>query len=57
MDDDVSQQVLDKASSNEIRQRAVQKGMRTLLADGRLKVLDGTTTIEELVRVCQRDAI
>ncbi len=57
VDDEVSQQVLDKASSNEIKLRAAQKGMRTLLADGRSKVPDGTTTIEELVRVCQRDEI
>jgi len=57
VDDEVSHQVLDKASSNEIKQRAVQKGMGTLLADGRMKVADGITTIEELVRVCQRDEI
>jgi type II secretory ATPase GspE/PulE/Tfp pilus assembly ATPase PilB-like protein len=31
--------------------------MRTLLTDGRTKVLDGMTTIEELMRVCQRDEI
>ncbi len=55
VDDEVSHQVLEKASSSEIRQRAVEKGMRTLLADGREKVLSGHTTIEELVRVCQRD--
>ncbi len=55
IDDEVSQQILTKASASEIRQRAVEKGMRTLLADGRAKVIDGDTTIEELVRVCQRD--
>ncbi len=57
VDDDVSRQVLDKVSANEVKQQAVRKGMRTLLADGRTKVLDGMTTIEELVRVCQRDEI
>jgi len=57
VDDDIAQQILDKDSSNEIKQTAVRKGMRTLLSDGRLKVLDGVTTIEELVRVCQRDEI
>ena len=57
VDEEVGNQVLGKASSNEIKQRAVQKGMRTLLADGRLKAAEGTTTIEELVRVCQRDEI
>jgi type II secretion system protein E len=56
-DDEVTRQILDKASANEIKQRAVAKGMRTLLADGRTKVLDGMTTIEELMRVCQRDEI
>ncbi len=57
VDDEVTRQVLDKASASEIKQRAVTKGMRTLLADGRTKVLDGMTTIEELMRVCQRDEI
>jgi len=57
VDEEVGDQVLHKASSNEIKQRAVQKGMRTLLADGRLKAAEGTTTIEELVRVCQRDEL
>ena len=55
IDEQVRHQVLDKASSGEIKQRAVEKGMRTLLADGRQKALGGRTTIEELVRVCQRD--
>jgi type II secretory ATPase GspE/PulE/Tfp pilus assembly ATPase PilB-like protein len=57
VDDEVMHQILDKVSASEIRQRAVAKGMRTLLSDGRTKVLDGLTTIEELVRVCQRDEI
>jgi len=57
VDEEVGDQVLGKASSNEIKQRAVQKGMRTLLAHGRLKAAEGTTTIEELVRVCQRDEL
>lgn len=56
-DEEVRRQAIDKVSAGEIRQRAVEKGMRTLLADGRLKVIEGLTTIEELVRVCQRDEI
>jgi type II secretion system protein E len=57
VDDEVRRQVLDKVSSTEIKQRAVEKGMRTLLYDGREKVMGGLTTIEEIVRVCQRDDI
>ena len=57
IDDEARRRILDKTSSTEIKQRAMEKGMRTLLADGRQKVLEGRTTIEELVRVCQRDEI
>ncbi len=57
IDDEVVHQILDKESASVIKQRAVAKGMRTLLADGRTKVLEGITTIEELVRVCQRDEV
>jgi len=57
VDEEVRRQVLDKVSSSDIRRRAVEKGMRTLLADGREKVLEGRTTIEEVMRVCQRDEV
>ncbi|MBN1461864.1 MAG: Flp pilus assembly complex ATPase component TadA, partial [Armatimonadetes bacterium] len=57
VDDEVTHQILDKSSANAMKQRAVTKGMRTLLADGRAKVLAGITTIEEVMRVCQRDQI
>ena len=57
VDEEVRRQVIEKAPSSEVKQRAVEKGMRTLLADGRQKVLEGRTTIEELVRVCQRDEV
>ncbi len=53
----VRQQVLDKISSTTMKQLAAQEGMRTLLADGREKVKEGLTTVEEVLRVCQRDAV
>jgi type II secretory ATPase GspE/PulE/Tfp pilus assembly ATPase PilB-like protein len=31
--------------------------MQTLLADGREKIKAGLTTIEEVLRVCQRDEL
>jgi type II secretion system protein E len=55
--DDVVQQMITRHSpSTEIRQYGVSKGMTTLLTDARRKVLDGTTTVSELLRVCQREA-
>jgi type II secretion system protein E len=57
VDEDVRRQIIGKAASSEIKQRAVEKGMRTLLADGRMKVLEGITTAEEVIRICQRDDV
>jgi len=57
VDDEVRRQIIDKVASSDIKQRSVEKGMRTLLADGRMKVAEGLTTVEELIRVCQRDDI
>jgi len=57
VDDEVRRQIVDKVSSNVVRQRAVAKGMRTLLMDGRTKVVQGLTSVEELVRVSQRDEV
>lgn len=43
--------ILQRASSAEIRQCAVEEGMKTMPDDGLRKVLDGITTIEECLRV------
>jgi general secretion pathway protein E len=57
VDDEVQRQVLDKASSTQIKQRAVEKGMKTLLQDGRDRVASGVTAIDEIMRACQRDEL
>lgn len=43
------------APSSELRKAALSSGMRPLHEDGRLKVLSGTTTPEEIARVSQAD--
>ncbi|EKD27890.1 MAG: hypothetical protein ACD_79C00507G0004 [uncultured bacterium] len=48
---DIQDMIYNKNSSAEIRELAIRNGMRTLREDGILKVLNGTTTIEELLRV------
>src|SRR6476659_3636632 len=47
----------DRAPTNKIRKAALASGMKSLLADGRLKVLNGTTTAEEIVKVAQVEGI
>lgn len=44
---------LSRASSNEIEKQAVEEGMITMKQDGYLKVLEGITTLEEVLRVAQ----
>ncbi len=45
--------ILARSSSNTIKQKAVEEGMLTLRDDGWSKVLEGMTTIEEVVRVSE----
>ena len=42
---------------NQIRAAAAASGMRNLLGDGRLKILDGLTTPEEVARITQVEGI
>ena len=45
--------ILQRSSSNAIKQKAVEEGMQTLRDDGWIKVLEGITTIDEVVRVSE----
>lgn len=50
LDEDTKKMVAAKTSSDEIRRKAISKGMNSLLSDGISKVKDGITTIEEILR-------
>lgn len=50
-DDVIRDAILKKASSNEIKNLAISRGMTTMLEDGFNKVLAGETTFEEILRV------
>jgi type II secretory ATPase GspE/PulE/Tfp pilus assembly ATPase PilB-like protein len=47
----------ERAPTNKIRKAALASGMKSLLMDGRLKVLNGTTTAEEIVKVAQVEGV
>jgi general secretion pathway protein E len=57
IDDEISQLILDRVSSNIIKKRACEKGMLTLRADGAQKVKQGVTTIEEVLRITQEEVV
>lgn len=56
IDDDIRQLVMKNADASTIKAAAVEKGMRTLRQDGAGKVLAGITSVDEVVRVTQREA-
>jgi general secretion pathway protein E len=53
MSDPLRRLVMKHADMGVIEQAAREEGMRTMYEDGLVKALSGTTTIEEVLRVCQ----
>ncbi len=51
VDEEIENLIFKNPSAAEIRKKALEKGMVTLLQDGIIKLLDGKTTVEEIERV------
>ena len=51
LDVDLDELISRRATAREIQRAALAKGFRTLAGDGTRRVLDGTTTLDELMRV------
>jgi len=54
LNDTIRGMVVRQRPSNELKQQAIQGGMVTLRRDGWSRVLDGMTTIEEVMRVARK---
>ena len=57
VDDAVRKLVTQNIDAKTIKQTAVQRGMNTLRADGAHKVLDGVTSIEEVLRATEEEGV
>jgi type IV pilus assembly protein PilB len=55
MREEVKELVLARASTSEIKKEAIRLGMKTLRSSGILKVKEGVTTIEEILRTTMDD--
>jgi type IV pilus assembly protein PilB len=53
LNDEIKNMVTAKAAANEIKKKALSAGMRVLFDDGIEKIKQGTTTIEEVLRVTE----
>ena len=56
MNSQIREMAFKREPTNRIRNAAIAGGMRNLLEDGKLKVFEGVTTLEEIARVAQADA-
>lgn len=54
MTDAVAHLTLERSPANKIEAKAIEEGMLTLLQDGYLRVAEGVTTIEEVMRVAKQ---
>jgi type IV pilus assembly protein PilB len=57
MNNEIRELAFNQAPIGEIRQAAVRAGMRTLLGDGKIKILRGVTTPEEIAQYAQADTL
>ena len=57
MNNELRELAFNRASLSKIRQVAIDSGMRNLLGDGRLKILDGLTSLEEIARITQVEGL
>lgn len=55
VNEDIKKLTMERASSGKIKEAAIENGMRTLRQDGISKVLQGLTTVEEVLRVTTID--
>ena len=53
--EEIKRLVVSKADAGAIKRAAVAGGMQTLLHDGALKCIKGTTTVEEVMRIANAD--
>jgi type IV pilus assembly protein PilB len=51
MTDELRRMVLDRVSTGDLKKLALDQGLRTLYHDGLIKVAEGITTLEEVLRV------
>ena len=55
IDNEIRPMITDKIDSQSIRKYAISRGMKTLRQDGIEKVISGISTLQEVLRVTQKD--
>lgn len=53
IDEDIRQLIMKRSNADEIKSKAIEKGMSSIIDDGMAKVMEGITTLEEVLRVAK----
>jgi Type II secretory pathway, ATPase PulE/Tfp pilus assembly pathway, ATPase PilB len=53
--DDIKEMILNRATTREIKKKAIENGMITLRRSGLIKIKNGITSVEEVLRETVRD--
>ncbi len=56
VNDDIREMILNRAQSREIKKKAIEEGMITLRRSGLIKIKNGITSVEEVLRETIRDS-
>ena len=56
MDDDIRNLTLDTTDSTTIKRKAIENGLITLRVDGASKVIEGLTSVDEVLRVTEEES-
>ncbi len=56
VDEDIREMILNRSQSREIKKKAIQAGMITLRRSGLIKIKNGVTSVEEVLRETIRDS-
>ena len=55
VDDEIREMILLRAQSREMKKQAISKGMITLRRSGLIKIKNGVTSVEEVLRESVKD--
>ncbi len=56
VDEDIREMILSRAQSREMKRKAIEKGMLTLRQSGLVKIKNGVTSVEEVLRETVKDS-
>jgi len=57
MNSEIRELAFNRSAVSKIRQAAIASGMRNLLSDGNLKILEGKTTLDEIAKIAQVEGV